>query len=49
MLNESLQDQLDAFRGKVLSTPWAWFIQMTNRLSEHDFHLLTLSMEQATA
>jgi len=36
-ITPELRAQLDAFKGKDPSRPWAWFIQTTNRLSDHDF------------
>lgn len=40
-IDASLRARLDAFRDRRLDTPWAWFIQSTNRLSAHDFAVLT--------
>ncbi len=47
-LDESLRSQLDAFRERSLSAPWAWFIQTPSHVSEHDFQLLTSVPIQAT-
>jgi hypothetical protein len=45
IVDAELRSQLDAFHGKDLYQSWAWFVQATHRLSQHDFHLLTLSSE----
>jgi hypothetical protein len=42
VVNAELRSQLDAFKGKDLYQSWAWFVQSTHKLSEHDFQLLTL-------
>jgi hypothetical protein len=39
-LDPPLRAQLNAFQGKDPARPWSWFIQSTNRLTEHDFGLL---------
>jgi hypothetical protein len=43
IVDAELRSQLDAFKGKDLYQSWAWFVQATHKLSEHDFQLLTLS------
>jgi hypothetical protein len=40
-ITPELRQRLDGFAGRDLSRPWAWFIQSTNRLSDHDYALLT--------
>lgn len=47
-LDESLRNQLDAFRGRSPSAPWGWFVQSASRVSERDFRLLTSTAMQAT-
>ena len=32
---------LDAFHGRDPDGPWAWFVQATREVSEHDFRILT--------
>jgi hypothetical protein len=41
VLNPSLRQQLDAFKGRDPDRPWAWFVQATRKVSPQDFHLLT--------
>ena len=36
-----VRERLDAFEGRDLTRPWSWFIQSTNRISAHDFEVLT--------
>jgi len=40
ILDASLRSQLDAFSGRE-DKAWAWFVQATRRVSEHDFKVLT--------
>ena len=39
-ITSELRASLDAFAGKP-SSPWAWFVQNTTCLTEHDFQILT--------
>lgn len=41
VINSDLRNRLDAFRGRDPSKSWAWFVQATRRITEHDFKLLT--------
>lgn len=41
VINSDLRNQLDAFQGRDPSKSWAWFVQATRRITEHDFKLLT--------
>jgi hypothetical protein len=41
ILDESLRNRLDAFQGKDAKNNWAWFVQSTHRVTQHDFGLLT--------
>lgn len=41
VLDSGLRATLDAFEGKDPNKPWAWLIQTTNQVSEHDFLLMT--------
>ncbi len=41
ILNPSLRQQLNAFKGRDPDRPWAWFVQATRRVSPQDFKLLT--------
>jgi hypothetical protein len=43
IVDGELRSQLDAFQGKDLYQSWAWFVQATHKVTEHDFQLLTLS------
>jgi hypothetical protein len=40
-IDPARRSQLDAFKGRDPSAPWAWFVQATRRISKHDFDLLT--------
>ncbi len=40
-IDDDVRRRLDAFADKKQSPNWAWFVQTTRRLSEHDFLLLT--------
>jgi len=40
-LSADVRSRLDAFRGKDPNRPWAWFVRTGNRVSEHDFAVLT--------
>ena len=40
-VDASMRAQLDAFQGKDQLKSWAWFVQATHQVSEHDFRLLT--------
>jgi hypothetical protein len=41
VIDAALRDNLDAFQGRDPNKNWAWFVQSTCRLTEHDFELLT--------
>lgn len=41
VLNLDLRTQLDGFRGRDLSKRWAWYVQATRKITEHDFGILT--------
>jgi hypothetical protein len=43
ILNPSLRQELDAFKGRDPNRPWAWFVQATRKVSVQDFGLLTRS------
>ncbi|MCH7699760.1 MAG: type I restriction enzyme HsdR N-terminal domain-containing protein [Chloroflexi bacterium] len=40
VIDEKLRGRLDAFSDKRPSQAWSWLVQKTNKLSEHDFHIL---------
>jgi hypothetical protein len=40
VINAEARSSLDAFQGRDPNTPWAWFVQATHKLTEHDFNLL---------
>ena len=48
-IDETMRSKLDAFQGRPPAANWAWFVQSTSRLSEHDFRLLTAASMQASA
>lgn len=41
VIDASLREQMDAFRGRDSNKSWAWFVQATRKISEKDFRLLT--------
>mgnify|MGYP000864633819 CR=1 FL=1 len=41
IIDKSLRSKLDAFKGKDLNKLWAWFVQSTRKITEHDYGLLT--------
>lgn len=41
VIDVALRAQLDAFRDKDPNRSWAWFVQATRRIGEHDFEVLT--------
>lgn len=43
VIDAALRSSLDAFRDRDPNTPWAWFVQATRKVTEHDFGILTRS------
>ena len=41
VIDAGMRSQLLAFQGKDANGPWAWFVQATHKMSQHDFALLT--------
>jgi len=41
IIDQDLRSQLDAFQGRDPSKPWAWLVQGTRSISQHDFMVLT--------
>jgi len=41
IIDAELRSRLEAFRGRDLNKPWAWFVQATRKVSNHDFDILT--------
>lgn len=41
VVDSVVRARLDAFKDRDPSGPWAWLVQATRRLSEHDFRVLT--------
>lgn len=41
VIDATLRQQLDAFRGRDPEKSWAWFVQATRKITEHDFRALT--------
>jgi hypothetical protein len=41
VIDTGLRERLEAFEGRDPTKPWAWFVQATNKISEHDFDTLT--------
>ena len=40
VLDAAMRSQLDPFQGRDPNQVWAWFVQATRRISQHDFELL---------
>jgi len=43
VIDAALRSSLDAFRDRDPNTSWAWFVQATRKVTEHDFGILTRS------
>jgi hypothetical protein len=41
VIDAALRSHLDAFKGRDPEGPWAWLVQGTRKVTEHDFHVLT--------
>ncbi len=41
VIDASLRNRLEAFKGRDTSKPWSWFVQATRKVSEADFEILT--------
>ncbi|MGB5924997.1 MAG: EVE domain-containing protein [Dehalococcoidia bacterium] len=41
VIDTSLRDGLDAFHGRDPNKSWAWFVQATRSITQHDFRILT--------
>ena len=41
IIDGSLRNRLEAFKGRDISKPWSWFVQVTRKISERDFEILT--------
>ncbi len=41
IIDAALRATLDAFKGKDSNKNWAWYVQATNKISKHDFNVLT--------
>jgi hypothetical protein len=41
VIDNATRGLLEAFAGRKPDAPWAWFVQTTRRVSEHDFAILT--------
>jgi hypothetical protein len=40
VIDSTARNQLDAFRDRDPNKSWAWFVQATRRISQHDFEIL---------
>jgi hypothetical protein len=41
VIDEALRKRLDAFKGRDPRRNWSWLVQWSNRVTEHDFRILT--------
>jgi len=41
IIDASTRNQLDVFQGRDPNKSWAWFVQATRKITEHDFGILT--------
>jgi hypothetical protein len=48
VIDAPLRAQLEAFHGREPSQSWAWFVQATHAVTEHDFRLLTRGAASTT-
>lgn len=49
VIDEAMRGQLEAFRHRNPKSPWAWFVQATCRLTQHDFEWLTRKCKEYTS
>jgi hypothetical protein len=47
VIDAALRGSLEVFQGRDPNSPWAWFVQATRKISEHDFAVLTGQQETA--
>jgi hypothetical protein len=47
VIDGELRRKLEAFKGRDPKKSWAWYVQATRKVSEHDFHLLTAGRKDA--
>lgn len=47
VIDATLRSQLDAFKNRELNKSWAWFVQATRRITEHDFKVLTGGQQES--
>ena len=47
VIDAALRAKLDAFKGRDPNTSWAWFVQATRKISEHDFGILAKGGSQS--
>ena len=45
IIDGSLRNRLEAFKGKDVNKPWSWFVQVTRKISERDFAVLTRNIQ----
>lgn len=43
VIDADIRSQLKAFVGRDPNNSWAWFVQATHKVTDHDFHILTRS------
>lgn len=43
VIDAATRTRLDAFQGRDLDKSWAWFVQATRKITEHDFRILSLN------
>ena len=48
VIDATLRLQLESFRGRPEKKDWAWFVQTTHKLSQHDFEILTGETTQSS-
>jgi hypothetical protein len=48
VIDAELRKRLDAFEDRDPGTSWAWFVQATRKVSEHDFRVLTRRQEESS-
>lgn len=47
VIDAELRNQLEAFKDRDPKKSWAWYVQGTGRVTEHDFKILTGKQNRA--
>ena len=47
MIDAELRGTLEDFKGRDPKKSWTWYVQGTGKVTEHDFHILTVGQKEA--